>query len=87
MALRSRWSSPSSSRVRWSTQVASKEKTPSPDIGRLPPGLASGRLAECVTSENEECGSGSTSVYPGGGELRVEWLMLAPLTADSPDVI
>lgn len=92
MALRSRCSSPSSSRVRLRTQVASNEKTPSPDIGRvlLPPGLTREWFSEWGKSVNEsgvECWSGSTSVYPGGGELRVEWPILAPLAADSPDVM
>ena len=61
MALRSRCSSPSSSLVRWRTDVASNEKTLSPDIGSIPLdglGTPSGRG---VKDSGVECWSGSTS--------------------------
>lgn len=86
MALRSRWSSPSSSRVRVRTLVASNEKTPSPDIGREAVGLTNDKAAECGVSVNVsgvECWSGSTSEYPGGGELTVECPLLVPLATEA----
>ena len=89
MALRSLCSSPSSSRVRVRTQVASNEKTPSPDIGREAAGLTNGRPAECGVSVNAsgvDCWSGSTSEYPGGGELTVERPLLVPLATEALDV-
>ena len=56
MALRSRCSSPSSSRVRVRTQVASNENTPSPEMGSPPVevavGLTNGSPAERGVSVN-----------------------------------